>query len=212
MRKVTLIIILVFAYSTSCHAQRKRRYKEKSKAHHFALKNNVLSYFIKTFNLSLEYQIKDRHSVQGVVQWYKARRVFENWFMGNGDLIHTDGYSIGIEYRFYPYDDNDHLNGFYVSPYGRFFHRDMEFFPYESSGPFGDTRFKRDMITYGVIIGVQSIKKNHIGYDFFIGVGGRNKTDYDYTNEITPHYKINDFMDGNGEIRLGLNVSITSKS
>ena len=177
-----------------------------------AVKNNVLSYAINSINLSLELRVKGQHSVQGVVQLNDKSKRYSNRFLGNGNQIITQGHALGIEYRYYT-EKTSPLTGWYVGPYFRYFFRDMEYDPHPDnapSGPYSNISFKRDVYSYGVIVGFQTITVLGIGgVDLFAGIGARHKSDYDFEYEYEL-YEIDDFMDGKAEIRLGCNIVLTN--
>lgn len=175
-----------------------------------ALKNNVLSYAISTFNFSAEYRIKGRHSIQGVVQFYNKRKAYSNWFMANGDQVLMDGHSLGLEYRYYLNPNKGPLQGFYISPYFRHMFRDMRY----SDDPKNDLQntilLNRSVDCYGLMVGRQHISRKHIGIDVFLGFGFRNKNDYNIQYLNPPNNKMNDFIDDKAEIRFGFNFVLSN--
>ena len=207
------ISMVFFIGIASLNAQSK--YYKSRKGFRVAVKNNVLSYMVNSINLSLECRVKGRHSVQGVVQYYEDRKQSVNFISGKDDQNYMNGYSIGIEYRFYTNPDKKSLRGFYVSPYYRYFFRDIEYVPGSitsdaSTGPYSNVFFKRNIISYGFMVGIQDISRRFVGIDVFVGIGSRKKTDYDFKYEIEPYYEIQHFMDDGGEIRLGVNLILSN--
>ncbi len=204
-----LIVLFTFCGVFISNAQSTR-----SKLPVIAIKNNVLSYMVVTINLSLEYRISGRHSLQGVWQISKPRNRYSSWFTTNGDVMLTEGYSAGLEYRYYTNPDADIISGFYVSPYFRYFYRDISYDPDDNnpphSGPYGSVSFKRDVFSYGLMIGIQKISRYGIGYDFYFGFGARDYEDYNVEYSIGEPYQINQFIDDKGELRFGLNILFTT--
>ena len=211
MKRFLQISIIFFIGIASLNAQ--SRYYKKNKGFKIAAKINVLSILVNSFNVSLESRVKGKHSVQGVVQINNDRNRHSAWYMANGDHMATSGYSWGIEYRYYLEAEKDVFKGWYVSPYFRYIFRKVRYTPdYHNppSEPYSSISFKRDVYSYGVIVGSQNILNFGFGgIDFFAGIGRREKTDYDLEYEYEL-YKINDFIDGDGEIRLGFNILLTN--
>lgn len=213
MRGILKIYIVFFIGIVSLNAQ-SRHYKNR-KGFKIAVKNNVLSYMVNSINLSLECRVKGRHSVQGVIQMNHDRNRHSSWFMANGDAMRTSGYALGIEYRLYVDDPKDAFNieGWYVSPYFRYIYRNIYYSPdYHNppTEPYSSITFKRDVLSYGVVVGFQKVLRLGFGgIDIFAGVGARHKKDYDFEYQYE-FYKINDFIDGNGEIRLGANLVLSN--
>lgn len=208
-----LFVLFMLIGWNSSHAQSK--YRKKLNFPKVALKNNVLSYMINTIYLALECQVKGRHTIQGVIQLNGERDRHEDWLMSNGAKMRTQGYALGVEYRFYTNADKGVMHGFYVSPYFRFFYRDIVYIPFYQKppipGPYGNVTFKRDVYSFGFMIGVQKLSRRLLGYDFFIGLGTRNINDYDIKYEIGEPYGFDNFIDrGSGELRLGFSIILSN--
>ena len=210
--KRLLIIIMFLGYSLQrVYAQENNNTDLKSE-HRVALKNNMFSYLIETCNLSLEYQIKEKHSIQAVVQFYKDRKRHEFLYSaGRSDRNFISGYSIGFEYRFYMERKTESLKGVYLSPYCRYFFRDIEYRLHSDDilQFYSPVYFKREIISCGVTLGIQDFLTKYIGADVFIGVGLRHKWDRDFESEHKPYYEIKNFRDQGLEIRMGANLVLT---
>ncbi len=211
MKRFFLFLVLFVFNIQFSNAQ--YRMSKSGKGFAVAAKANVLSLMVNSLNLSLETRIKGKHSIQGVIQINHRRNRHSTWYMANGDHMITSGYSWGIEYRYYFEAEKDVFRGWYVSPYFRYIYRNVYYTPDDHnppSVPYSSISFKRDVYSYGVIVGCQNILNFGFGgIDFFAGIGRREKTDYDFEYEYKL-YKINDFIDGDGEIRLGFNILLTN--
>jgi len=209
IRKLFIMLLLMFGV-VKLDAQSRRN----SSGFKIALKNNIISAFVNSVNLSLEMNLKGRHAIQGVVQLNNERDRKSSWFMGNGDEMITSGYSVGVEYKYYVDPDYSNLKGWYVSPYFRYIFRNIEYSPDDHnppvSGPYGSISFKRDVCTYVVIFGKQMIANfGFVGVDVFGGIGIRDKRDSDFESDYDL-YPINDFIDDQAEIRFGVNLVLSN--
>lgn len=207
MKPFILLITLLLGVTQS-EAQYRNRVSK------MAIKNNVLGYVIETYNFSFEYQIASQQSLQLVLKIYDREDEPENKFgSGNADIKASKGFSLGSEYRLYLDKSKDDLRGVYFSPYLRYFHEKRSISPGAYADvPLGNTYFKRDIFSGGVMLGVQSLGKDSgLGIDFFIGVGYREKKDRDFSGDMTL-YKDKDNKEKMSftEIRFGFNIVMSN--
>ena len=180
----------------------------------FVIKNNVLGYFIDTYNFSFEHLIASQQSVQLVLKIIDQDDSLENKFgTCNEDIKTTKGFSLGGEYRLYFEKRKNDLRGVYFSPYLRYFYQKKSIAPGAyTDAPVGNTYFKRDIFSSGVMFGVQSLRNDSdFGSDFFIGIGYRKKMDRDFSGDITL-YKEEDNKEKMSfiEIRFGFNIVMSN--
>lgn len=211
MKKKIFLFFFLFYGIANIYGQYSSFYKnDKLK---LVVKNNLLSIFVNSLNLSIETKVKNNQSIQGVVQINNDRRRYSSWFTSLGDIMNTNGYSIGLEYRFYSKRSGNTLTGGYVSPYFRYIYRDIHYIPdsnYPPPSPYGSMTFKRNVYTFGVLFGTQDVFKfNYLGFDLFGGIGARYKSDYDFETAYEV-YEIEEFADQLLEIRLGLNLILSN--
>lgn len=212
MKQLIIILSIFFCGLFSIHGQTSSPNTDNNLK--FVIKNNFASYFINSINLSFEAKIKNKHSIQTVVQLNDDSKRHSSWITAMGDQMITSGYSIGLEYRYYIEEQGNSLKGTYISPYFRYIFRDIYYDPYDSDSPppppYSSITFKRNVYTYGVIVGFQDVFSfNYLGCDFFAGLGIRHKSDYDFKTKYEL-YPINQFLDRKIEIRFGANLILSN--
>ena len=206
-----IIVLVTFLLGISTSEAQYRNSGHQKRGPHFAVKNNVLGYIIETYNFSFEYQIASKQSVQLVVKLFDRKESIMNTLgTGKEDDVYAKGFSLGGEYRLYLEKSEEDLRGLYLSPYIRYFSKDMTREPGQytlDGGPADPVYFKRSIVSGGLMIGAQDIgKKSGLGIDIFIGAGFRQHSDRDIKGDLNVYEEEGTML----EFRLGANIVLSN--
>lgn len=157
MKKFTFVIAVIAAMSFGMKAQAQQN----------AIKLNIFSLAVGTFNASFEHAINDNHTAQ--LGFY-----YLGYKTGSG-TYKTSFSGIGItpEYRIY-FDEA--LSGWYIAPYLRYqnYTLKQDYDDYDTNGNYiGVATAKGTLQTFGggVIAGHQWLLGEHFTIDMFLGPG-----------------------------------------
>lgn len=185
MKKLSLSLSLISLFALAINAQELKQN---------VIKTSLTSIFLKTYVIDYERALNQNMSFQ-MGFYYTGSRIFD------GDF---SGFALTPEFRYYLSSDRTAPDGAYVAPYFRYQHFSAE------TGSMMDASYSKgnlNIISGGLVVGVQRTFKDKISLEAFIGPAfyspSYNVTDGDENLDVSLFGTGDTFVWGRAGVNIG---------